>query len=167
MDLYTHDESDFYGPYNTLLFELFPPSEHYQITPLYKRAEGSLDFTIQYIVHRRRVPVFFLEIKTYRSLKDLSARAAADDQMRQRFQAFSSGQIPIPTLYGISAFGPNLCIYEYTIATRRLTPPRILQDQDIITDTAPENRWEFDVMKEGETKLKSVVTHVKAMAANI
>ena len=51
VDFYTHEESDFYGPYNTLLFEHFPPSEHYQIMPQYKRAKGSLDFTIQYIVH--------------------------------------------------------------------------------------------------------------------
>ena len=28
-------------------------------------------------------------------------------------------------------------------------------------------RWEFDVMKEGEVKLKEAVTNVKAMAANL
>ncbi len=33
VDLYTTEESDFYGPFNSLLFELFPSSEHYQVSP--------------------------------------------------------------------------------------------------------------------------------------
>lgn len=169
VDLYTHDETEFYGPYNSLLFELFPTAEDYQISPQFKNVEGSLDFTIQYIVHHRHMgPIFFLEIKAYRTLKDLSARVAADDQTRQSFGTFASSQIPIPTLYGASAFGPVLCIYEFTTATRRITPPRILPERDIINDTAPEDQWEFDIMKEeGEARLRAVVTHIKAMAATI
>ncbi|KAG6904536.1 hypothetical protein DXG01_009196, partial [Tephrocybe rancida] len=83
VDLYTTEESDFYGPFNSLLVELFPSSEHYQVSPRFKRIDGSLDFTVRFIVHRRRVPVFFLEVKTFRSFTLLSARGSADDQMRQ------------------------------------------------------------------------------------
>jgi hypothetical protein len=63
VDLDTTEESDFYGPFNSLLVELFPSSEHYQVSPQFKcRIDGSLDFTNQFTVHRCRIPVFFLEV---------------------------------------------------------------------------------------------------------
>jgi hypothetical protein len=99
MDLYTTEESDFYGLFNTLLFELFPTPERYPASPEFKHVEGSLDFTIQFIV-RRRVPVVFINVKTLRSLKALSARDGADDQMRRRFHEFT---VSTPTLYGLSS----------------------------------------------------------------
>jgi len=111
------EESDFYGPFNSLLFELFPTTEHYHISPQFKRFDGSLDFTIQFIISRRRVPVFFVEIKSYRSLKELSARASADKQMREGFREFASGNISTPTLYGLSAFGPQFSVYTYDPAS--------------------------------------------------
>ena len=117
VDRFTTEDSDWYGPFNTLLFELFPPSEHYQITPQYKRVKGSQDFTVYYIIRKRRVPVFFLELKTYASLSNPSARAQADDQMRDHFREFLSGSIPTPKLIGISSFGSQ---FLFTLSLPRL-----------------------------------------------
>jgi hypothetical protein len=123
VDLLTSEESDFYGPFNSLLFELFPTSEHYQISPQFKHPHGSLDFTIQFTIRRRRVPLFFVEIKTFRSLKELSARASADKQMREGYREFASSNISTPTLYGLSAFGPQFSVYTYDPASGYLAPP--------------------------------------------
>ena len=116
VDLYTTEESDFkfYGPFNSLLSELFPISEHYMVSPQFKRVDGSLDFTVRFIVRRRRVPVFFIEVKTLRSLKELSTRGGADDQIRQRFREFASG-VSTPTLYGLSALALS---FAFTRTTR-------------------------------------------------
>jgi hypothetical protein len=46
VNLYTTEDSDFYGPINSLLVELFPSPEHYQVSPQFKRIDGSLDFTV-------------------------------------------------------------------------------------------------------------------------
>ncbi|KAF9505885.1 hypothetical protein BS47DRAFT_1489623 [Hydnum rufescens UP504] len=156
VDRFTTEESDWYGPFNTLLFELFPPSEHYQITPQYKHVKGSQEFTVHYIIHKRRVPIFFVEIKPYGSLVNFSARGLADAQMRDRFREFTSDSIPTPKLIGISSFGSQFC------------PALIAADAHLLNDIAPQDRWAFDILNdEGEAKLREVVAAVKAMAANL
>ena len=143
-------------------------STNYQITPQYKRVKGSQDFTVHFIVRKRRVPIFFAELKTYGSLKNLSTRALADDQMRDRFRKFLSDSTPMPKLIGISSFGTQLCVYTFTTETRTLKPNLIMADARIINDIVPEDRWAFDVLNdEGEAKLREVVTAVKSMAANL
>ncbi|KAF9487721.1 hypothetical protein BDN71DRAFT_599735 [Pleurotus eryngii] len=74
VDLSTADASDFYEPCNTLLFELFPANEHYQVSPQCKRITGSMDFTFLYFVSKRKVPVFFMQICTYAAIDKASSR---------------------------------------------------------------------------------------------
>jgi hypothetical protein len=47
---FTTDESDYYGPFNGLLNDLFPVSEYYQVVPQFKRIAGSIDFTVEFRV---------------------------------------------------------------------------------------------------------------------
>jgi len=49
VDLHTTEESDFFGPFNSLLSDLFPASEHYMVSPQTMRI-GELDFIFQSIV---------------------------------------------------------------------------------------------------------------------
>ena len=166
VDLFTTEERDFYGPFNSLLFELFPTNEHYQIAPRFKRLQGSLYFTIQSIIRCRRVPVFFIEIMTFRSLKELSGRASADRQMRERYLEFASATISTPALYGLSAFGPQFSVYTYDPATTNLSPPEIPRDLQRLNDVAPEDRWAYNLLEPaGEAKLREIVGIVKTMAA--
>jgi len=166
LDLFTSEESDFYGPFNSLLFELFPTNEHYQIAPQFKRLHESLDFTIQFIIRCRRVPVFFIDIRTFRSLKELSARASADRQMRDRYLEFASGSISTPILYGLSAFGPQFSVYTYDPASTNLTPHEISRDPHRLNDVAPEDQWAYNLLEEaGEAKLREIVGNVKSMVA--
>ena len=58
-------------------------------SPQFKRLHGSLNFTIQFNIRRRHVPVFFVEVKSFRSLKELSA----DKQMPEGYREFASRNI--------------------------------------------------------------------------
>jgi hypothetical protein len=160
--------NDYYGPFNTLLSELFPASEYYQVAPQLKRIAGSTNYSVIYIVTWHKVPVFFIELKTYVAYEKNSARAEADDQMRSRFLDFNAGSNPIPTLYGLSALGTRFSVYEYTVANRALTPTRILPHAELLTDTAPRQRWNLDILEpQGEARLKDIVGHIKAMVADL
>jgi len=167
---YTTDESEYYGPYITLLTYLFPHDEHYQVAPQFKGpiTPGAVDFTVIYIVMKRKVPVFFIQVKPYIHIQKQSTRELADIQMRQRFRDFSDSNLPIPRLYGISALGTQFSVYEYTVATRVLTPPLIASDLRIITDVAPEERWNYNLFEiVGEAKFREIVADVRALTAAI
>jgi hypothetical protein len=163
---FTTDESEYYGPFNTLLTTLFPPSENFQVAPQFKRIRGSMDITIVFIVMKRKVPVFFLEVKAHLALDHAPLRRVADNQMRNRFLDFSSGTLPLPKLYGISVLGTHFSVYEYHPDTRRLTPSLIVPDPKVVSDTTPQERWNYDVMTpEGEEMFKQIVGEIKEMAA--
>ena len=87
-----------YGPFNSLLLYLFPPTEGYQISPQYNLIPGAIDFSVVYLVIEREFPIFFIEIKTPSTLYRDSARETADNQMRERFQDILNtfGPIPLP-----------------------------------------------------------------------
>jgi len=169
----TKEESDLRGPYYTLLFDLFPPEEHYLIAPQFRRHTGSMDYTISYVVFKLKgkleTPIFFVEIKTFAALELEAVRAAADDEMRTFFLDFSADRLPQSKLIGISAMGTRFAVYEYTTNDRRLTPRRIIyRPSGPIIDTAPKGRWSDDIMEDsGEAKFRALVNEVKEMASAI
>ncbi|KAK7035053.1 RPN6-N domain-containing protein [Favolaschia claudopus] len=165
----TSDESEWYGPINTLLGYLFPPQE-YEVAPQYKGPvyPGSVDFTTLYIVRSARGsskhPICFIEIKPAGLLQELAARSAADRQMRERFDRLVECLI-IPKLIGLSAIGSQFAIYEYDRASHELTPAEIPRDTRIVNDTAPAARWAHDFLDggEGEAKLLSVAQSIREL----
>ncbi|KIJ27500.1 hypothetical protein M422DRAFT_784871 [Sphaerobolus stellatus SS14] len=167
---FTTDESEYYGPYNTLLIDLFPHIEHFQVAPQFKGpiTPGSVDFTVVYIIMKRKVPVLFIEVKPFNHFEKDSTRAEADDQMRRKFRDFRSASLPLPKLFGISALGTRFSVYEYIIETRALLPPSILPDPMTVNEVAPKERWNYELLEPaGEAKFREVVADVKAMAESI
>jgi len=163
------DETEYYGPYNGLLFELFPPLEHFMIVPQFKRPRYPqyIDFSTIFIVQREKRPVFFIEIKPSGHIRKVSERISADQQMRERFDAFFD-EVNIKTLYGISALGTKICVYAYETETGKLTPEDIERDPKYVTDRAPANRWNLDILEpEGEQRMKEIVAHVKEMCGQL
>ncbi|KIJ53221.1 hypothetical protein M422DRAFT_25682 [Sphaerobolus stellatus SS14] len=161
------DESLFYGPYNTLLGFLFPPTDHYMITPQFKRPpEGwSIDFTTVFIVRKAFHPVFFIEIKPPADHARRSSRAAADGQMRTCFFDLVDA-VQLPVLYGVSALGTRLCFYSYQSNDDALSPIRIDAKPLLMKDVTPADWWNIDLLSdEGVIKLTEVVNDVKAMVA--
>ncbi|KAI9438447.1 hypothetical protein BJY52DRAFT_547743 [Lactarius psammicola] len=171
VDRSTMDENEYYGPYNTLLTDLFPPVEHFQVAPqiMAPSIPDSVDSTVIYIVTKRKVPVFFIEIRPYFHLQRPGLRRSSDKHMRRTFRDLVLGILPIPKLYGVSAMGTCLSIYECTKATGVLLPPAITPDPKFIdVDVYPQERWNYDLLEaSGEEKLREIVAEVKAMAHNI
>ncbi|KAF8523471.1 hypothetical protein BU17DRAFT_43782 [Hysterangium stoloniferum] len=159
------DETEYCGPFNGLLLELFPGPEHFMIVPQYKRPTypQSIDFTTIFIVQRHKHPVFFIEIKPSGHLKTISGRSAADQQMRERFEALAD-QAVIATLYGVSALGTQLCLYTYDSAAGTITPEAIERNTKRVNDRAPAAWWDVDILApDGEQRFREVVTNIKAM----
>ena len=158
-------ESDYYGPYDALLNYLFPPSEGYMVSPQHKEPNryDSVDMTIVYLIQRRRHVVFFLEIKVGGDIDHISARAKADEQVRQRYaEVFESAA---PTLHGASALGTRLCFYRLDRESREITPAPNEGNPRYVVDTAPRDRWCHDIMEPaGEQELLSVASEVKRLA---
>ena len=168
VDTKAKDESQFYGPYNTLLTYLFPPTEHYMVSPQFKRPPASEGWAndFVFIVQKKFHPVCFLGIKPPEDYKNRSTRAAADNQMRSRFFDLADVvELELPVIHGISALGTHLCLYSYQRDNNALNPPNIPRDSTLMNDVAPEARWDIDLLsEEGMKKMTEVANAVKNMA---
>jgi hypothetical protein len=165
------NESVFYGPYTRLLYTLFSLDGPFEIVPQYNEmqldTQDSINFVTVFVVELNRHPVFFLEVKPPASLRLDTKREDADKQMRRRFRDLRA-DLAIPTLHGVSAFGTRLCFYRYEKESRQLQPLMIQPNLNSLTDVAPANLWNFDVLEaEGANRLRAVVDHVKQLCAQI
>jgi hypothetical protein len=164
VDRFTTAETEYYGPYNTLLTDIFPHAEYFQIIPQYKGpvTPGSINFTTIYIVHKWKCPVFFIEIKPFPHLDDISTREKADQQMRDRFINIIGRNLVIPKLYGTSAMGTRFSVYVYNKEINVLLPPSIARDAMYVTDVAPVDRWNHELLEDDwEQKMREFVSEVK------
>jgi hypothetical protein len=138
------------------------------IAPATSRRDDSdaLDFVVYYFrVYFHRVPVFFLQVKTGVTIRNLSSRAAADYQMRLRLrQLFDES---LSKLHGISALGTRLCFYCLDKNTESLTPPFIPRNTAYVNDVAPAHLWDTDILTDdGYNRFMSIVQQIKALAAD-
>jgi hypothetical protein len=169
VDRATTNENEFYAAFNSLLFSLFPPEEDYDICPQFNAVAGVIDFAVTHNAIRP-IPIFFIEIKVPSNLDHIAARALADGQMRQRFTAIRDAftPIPLPALIGISAMGTRFSVYRYGTDTGHVAPPEIMPSGIFVTDTAPQGRWRYELMRRtGEHQLRLVVDEVKQMVLTI
>ena len=171
-DPYSTDLTEYCGPYNSLFVDLFPHTEGFQAVPDYKAPTtlGSTDFTTRFIIRYKKfmTPVFFVDIKPVFHLDDISTRAKADEQMREQFESIVGQNLVIPTLYGISAMGTRFSVYQYDKETSTVSPPSIPHDSKHLTDVAPVNRWNLDLLeKTGEEKFKEIAAEVRSMCEAI
>ena len=163
------DESQFYGLYTLLLSNFFPPEEEYMVVPQCKPPTQlkSVNFTPMFIVRHKFHPVFFVEIGSSGSLRHISSRGEADLLMRERFKHLPE-DVEIGTLYGASAFGTKICMYKLDRASHQLSPSVISGNPELVTDTAPIDRWNIDIMTpEGEEELRKVVLLIKEMSCRL
>ncbi|KAF8517222.1 hypothetical protein JB92DRAFT_2714262, partial [Gautieria morchelliformis] len=114
----------------------------------------AVDFTVFYFVKRRGTPVFFLEVKPLTSPEGAPERNSADGQMCDRFAGLRHC-LTIPKLYGISAMGTRLSVYEFNTHDKSLILEKGEQyDMGSIPDFAPRENWKYNVFEEdGAAKL--------------
>ena len=62
----------------------------------------------------------------------------------------------------------KLCIYTASRETGQLFPKPLPANPEFVTDTAPIDRWDVDIMTlDGEQRLRGVVAEVKTMYAQL
>ena len=167
-------ENKFYGVYNSILHECFPPSQ-FTVTPQYITAEaqaggtGGTNSAISYVIEPLDLdsPIFFIEIKPPTHLPSMSARKAADSQVRTRFVQLAH-LVQIPRLYGVSAIGRQLCYYTYERASGAIQPVALADSTSFVADTAPIERWNTNIMEEhGHVLFMMIVKEIKGMVREL
>lgn len=71
----------------------------------------------------------------------------------------------MPTLHAISALGTKLCFYSLSTVDRNagIVPRYIARHPDMANDTAPQSRWDCDLLEEeGEGRFMAVVNEIIA-----
>lgn len=162
-------ESDFYAPYNKLLSTLFPVDTAFTVAPqphLVADSGNSITILVEYVVFYEDKPVFILEITNPSKLRLLSAREDGDNQIRRRIRDLRA-TCPLPTLHAVSAFGTKLCFYNAK-AGWSIAPPKIPPHAELMSDTAPQSRWDCDLTEdEGAIRLKEVVNEIRNQCENL
>ncbi|KAF8454477.1 hypothetical protein BGX38DRAFT_1171796 [Terfezia claveryi] len=60
--------------------------------------------------------------------------------------------------------GTRICLYTMDTKTGELIPESIPDSSTRVTDTAPAERWSYDIMKsEGEDVVRGIIDQVKKM----
>lgn len=157
-------ENDYYAPYNKLLNYVFPPDTDFTVVPQsypVPESRDSIDFVIEYLIEIQNRPVLILEIKSPNSIKFLSKRQEADNQIRRRLRDIVD-LCPLERLYGVSAFGTDICIYNID-KNYEIIPERIPEDRKKIIDTAPRGQWSIDILtQEGSSMLEDIFSYIKS-----
>jgi hypothetical protein len=156
-------ENDYYAPYNKLLNSVFPVDTDFTVVPQsypVPDSRESIDFVVEYLVEFQNKPVFVLEIKSPGNLSLLSKRQEADNQIRRRLRDIVD-LCPLDKLYGASAFGTKLCIYNIN-KDYDVYPEHVVDHPTKLLDTAPTSRWNTDILTgEGSAKLAKIFDYVK------
>ena len=89
-------EADFCGPYNKLLYTLFPAESDFTVVPQYlPGTRGSADFIVMFEVLLADKPVLVLELKAPSQLRYASTRTNADLQIRTRIMDVARQSQPL------------------------------------------------------------------------
>ena len=172
VDPSTTHKSVLYGPFCSLLGELFPRTEGFMVHSQYNLIGGAIDFAIMsFHIGQCDLPIFFMEIKKFSSLNLDSARGEADNQMHERFgKILETFGDHLCKLTSISAMGTRFAIYKCITQDGDIviTPAPVRYNPSICNNTVPWERWRYDVMQhDGEEKLKQLAREIKIMVLEI
>ncbi|KAG9028308.1 hypothetical protein FRB95_006612 [Tulasnella sp. JGI-2019a] len=129
----------------------------------------AVEFIVAFEVYFNDMPVLILELKRPGDIIWYSRRETADQQIRERLGDLRE-MCPIPTLHAISAFGTAICFYSINTKVQRpvITSHGIPRDRIVSNDTAPRDRWNYDVLEaDGEARVRELVDSIRAACAAI
>ncbi|KAF8197756.1 hypothetical protein K438DRAFT_1584923 [Mycena galopus ATCC 62051] len=164
---------DFYGPYNKLLYHLFPADTNFLVSPgRYpcppRRSCSSDAAAVEFTVLYNDMPVLLLQVKAPDTLRWPSAREDAVAENRRRLRDLRP-LCPLPKLYAVSAFGTKLRFYAANKSVNNdsagggVDPPPSPSDGRGFGGAIPLNRWNSDVLEEeGANLLKQAVVEIIA-----
>ncbi|OBZ70683.1 hypothetical protein A0H81_09187 [Grifola frondosa] len=152
-------ELEFHGPYNKLLYSLFPTNSDFSIVPRYLESatlpSGDLvfSFTVFFPVANVDRPVLSLELTGARGVESALRRREADEHVRRRMHELRD-QCPLPKLRAISAMGTKLSFYHVDAIDddAKIIP---LPAPARVDDSVPAQQWDCDVLDGvGEARLR-------------
>ncbi|KAJ6490658.1 hypothetical protein C8R47DRAFT_1014108 [Mycena vitilis] len=163
-------EHRYYGPYDKLLNYCFDEFAYFVApqAPPRDDATGTVDFGVLLVVmDQRRRPVLLIEVKDDSHLTVPSNRAAADQQMRARYDDLLY-RCPLPKLYGLSMIGTKMRVYTGDAAVMTLHPPLVSTSPDRVLDRKHlEGAWNVDILsEEGFVGMKQIVNFIKTTPLN-
>ncbi|KAF8269254.1 hypothetical protein EI94DRAFT_1725634 [Lactarius quietus] len=155
----------FHGPYNKLMYSLFPLESDYLVAARYETAgTGPSPYFRYEILFKDTTPVMMLELKRPGDLQYGSKRQEAILQIQQRLKDLRP-RCPLPVLHVVSAFGTRLCFCK-AHSNRPIQPTFNLADAKGVTDLAPQEYWDCDILeKDGEKRFKAMVREIKKACA--
>lgn len=164
----TQDESEWYGPWDSLLHRLFSPRDGFQIAPQHQisNLRGGPEWTVFFLIkHHLHVIACIVEIKPYYHYKSHKLRINAYEQLKDRLEICLEDQIAEHTsaIYGLSCIGPRFMVMKLNTRTERLQP-RLSEETTAkgIAKVAPKHWWSHQVLKKkGCMHLHRLVEEVK------
>lgn len=162
-------ENVLHAPYNKLLNTLFPVDTDFTVIPNFQQVYSStgFDYIVTFEIFLENRPVFVLELERERDFSLKSKRTSADDQLRVRLGDLAD-MCPLPILHGVSAFGTKLCFYTIEKDTGLVTPSRNPTSHNFVTDAAPVERWNYDILTaEGEAEFRRIVEWITNNCAEL
>ncbi|KAH9858202.1 hypothetical protein C2E23DRAFT_892031 [Lenzites betulinus] len=165
-------DSDFHGPYNKLLYTLFPADTDFVVVPPYTHAgdpRTSSDFIVMFELQLANKPILIFQAKPQSHREYPSKRQAADLQIRERMNDLAA-QYPLSTLHAVSALGTGMCFYTLDTGDveAEISPVAIPAHPTRMNDIAPASRWDCDLLQpEGERRLREIVEEIKAACVAI
>lgn len=113
-------EQIYYGPYNTILGQAFPPASRYIIAPQsYFNGQQAVNF-LEYVVMVDSKVVMIVDIKRENILQYEHARVEADLRVCDKFHSIHESIILSEIIY-ISIFGRFCRVYRYIPITKQIT----------------------------------------------
>ncbi|CAA7260940.1 unnamed protein product [Cyclocybe aegerita] len=158
-------ESEYNGPYNKLLYTLFPADSDFVVVPLnLLHPRNPADFISTFEVLLLKIPVLVLQLKPPSHLNVPSKHQAADEQIRSHMGDLVEF-CPLRTLYAVSALETKLCFYNLDPRDENaeIVPLAIPRHATRLNDTAPATRWGYDILEPSrEERFRKIVEEIKA-----
>lgn len=163
-------ENRYYGPYNMLFGYCFEHNDYrYCVAPQSPPdpdGRETADFLVFLIIYDdESQPVCIVEVKDDHHIKHASKRAAADQQMRSRYD-FLLEQCPLPRLWGISLLGTSMRIYCGDTQTGVISPaPQQRDHPAAVFPTDFLDDWKVNILSpEGFAKIKAIIKDINEHA---
>lgn len=150
-------EQEYYGPFNTLLTNVFPFNEHYIVAPqAHPNHRDAVDFLIEFMLLVDNIVVGGFEIKRELDIDNDAGRLNAHQQVLDRFRTMH-GFLQLPVFIMVSAIGKHCRVYRYTRETRISVPS--------FADPHDKSQWSIDLSTiHGRRQLNTVFNEIKQNA---
>lgn len=154
--LTSENESQWYGPWSSLLHRLFPPEQGFQFSLQCDHAKLTGEPGSYFIVKYYGCVTACIQVKPFSHYNHPEKRLAAYTQLHDRLEKFiqnpSSNNANASAIFGLSCSGPQYMIMKANTITGQIHPtlhiiPEELNATTSMIKTAPQKWWNNHILK--------------------